>query len=268
MIENPPYDIGFGTFSLKGEHGVEIISEAIEAGYRHIDTARMYENEPEVGEAINQSTIDREALFIATKIDHFTEQDPTEEYLRQGVRESKEKLGIETIDLLYHHWRRKPAFIHTVLPVFEELLHQGHVARIGVSNYTIEDLRTAFDICEEPIYVNQVEMHPLLQQTELLRFLREHDMMLVAYSPLAQGRVFDVPVIQELADKHNCSAAAVSLAWLHQKENVVPIPRTSSKRHLVENLEARTVSLDPEDIERIEGIEQTHRCEDPAWMKW
>lgn len=268
MIENRPYDIGFGTFSLTGEQGIEIISAAIESGYRHIDTARMYENEAEVGEAIKQSTIDREELFIATKIDHFTEQDPTEEYLQQGVRESREKLGVETIDLLYHHWRRHPDFIHTVLPVFEDLVEHGHVARIGVSNYTIEDLRTAFDICEAPIYANQVEMHPLLQQTDMLRFLREHDMLLVAYSPIAQGKVFEVPVLKEIADKHECSAATISLAWLFQKANVVPIPRTSSKRHLKENLEARTISLDPEDIERIEGIEQTHRCEDPSWMEW
>jgi len=268
MIGENPYDIGLGTYSLTGEAGVEALTAAIEMGYRHIDTARLYGNEREVGDAIDRADVDREELFVATKIDHFTEQEPTPEYIRQGVAESKEKLGVETVDLLYHHWRRHPEHIDTVLPVFEELLEAGDVARIGASNYTVEDVERASDRYSTPIYANQVEMHPLLQQEKMRATLRDHGCYLVAYSPLAQGAVFEVPVLQEIAEKHDTTPAAVSLAWLRGTDGVVPIPRSADEAHLRANFEARHLSLDPEDVERIDAIEETRRLEDPEWMAW
>lgn len=268
VFENDAYRLGLGTYSLTGEDGIDAMVAAIEAGYRHIDTARLYGNESEVGTAIDRASVDREDLFVATKIGHFEEPEKTPDYIRSGVEESLEALGVETIDLLYHHWPRRPEEIDTVLPVFEELVDAGDVAHVGVSNYTIDDVRRALDLVDTPLVADQVEMHPLLQQDDLHEFLQRNGMYLVAYSPIAQGKVFDVPEIREIADEHDTSAATVSLAWLLSKESVVAIPRSSSEAHIRENLAARELELDSEDVRRIESIDATVRCEDPQWMEW
>lgn len=268
MLDNSQYDIGLGTYSLTGTAGTEIINRAIEAGYRHIDTARLYGNETEVGEAIEQSTVDGTDLFVATKIAHFEEADTSQAYIRDGISESRERLGVDSIDLLYHHWPRGSTDIDDVLPVFERFVDEGMIDRIGVSNYTIEDIEHARELIDVPLYANQVEMHPLLQQDELHEFCREQGMYVVAYAPLAQGRVFDVPQIRDIAEKHDTTPASVSLAWLRSRDGVVVIPRTSSVEHLIENRAARELELDDEDIARIESIDETHRCEDPDWMEW
>lgn len=264
VFENSPYRVGLGSYTLT----TEIMTRAFEAGYRHVDTARLYGNEAEVGDAVDAASVNRDELFMATKIGHFEEPEKTPEYIRTGVNESLEKLGTDTIDLLYHHWPRQVEEIDTVLPVFEELHDRGIVDRIGVSNYRIGDIKHAQDLIDVPLYANQVEMHPLLQQDELYEFLRDHDMYAVAYAPIAQGKVFDVPELVDVADKHDTTAAVVSLAWLLGREGVVVIPRSSSEDHIRENLSARDLELDHEDIERIESIDETHRCEDPDWMEW
>ena len=172
------------------------------------------------------------------------------------------------MDRLYHHWPRDRAEIETVLPLLAEFVETGAVRELGVSNYTVDDLELARNLVDVPIAANQVEMHPLLQQDALREALRGTETRLVAYSPLAQGAVFEEDAIAAVADKHDVSEAVVSLAWLLSKEDVAAIPRTGAPSHLRENLEAINVELDPEDIERIDAIERTHRCEDPAWMAW
>lgn len=260
--------LGLGTYSLTGDDGVETVEAALDAGYRHLDTARLYENEREVGEAIATSDVDRDDLFVATKVAHFEEPERTPDYVRTAVEESLERLGLDRIDLLYHHWPRNRDDIKTVLPVIEEYAETDTVGNLGVSNYTLEDLSLARDIVDVPIAANQIEMHPLLQQTELREQLRDTETQLVAYSPLAQGEVLDENAIADVADKHGVSEAVVSLAWLLSKDGVAAIPRTSSEDHLRDNLRAQELELDPEDVERIDGIERTHRCEDPSWMAW
>lgn len=262
------YQLGLGTYSLTGDEGTAVIRDALNAGYRHVDTARLYGNEEEVGAAISAADVDREQLFVATKVAHFEEPKKTEEYVRTAVEESFERLGLDHIDLLYHHWPRNQGDIETVLPVLEEFVRDGAVSHLGVSNYTIDDLELAQDLIDVPIAANQVEMHPLLQQTSLREYLRQNEIQLVAYSPLAQGKVFDVDALSTVADKHGVSEAVVSLAWLLSKENVAAIPRTSSADHLQDNLQANDVELDDEDIERIDAIERVHRCEEPDWMRW
>ncbi|MFC7157535.1 aldo/keto reductase [Halomarina halobia] len=268
MFENDNYRLGFGTYSLTGEDGTATIETAIEAGFRHVDTARLYENESEVGDALDQASVDREDLFVATKVAHFEEPEKTPEYVRSAVEESLDRLGVDTIDLLYHHWPRGRDDIDTVLPVLEGFVEDGRVERLGVSNYTIEDVDHACDLIDIPLYANQVEIHPLLQQEELRSHLRDNDMYAVAYSPLAQGKVFDVPELQDVAEKHETAPAAVSLAWLLAQDGVAAIPRTSSEEHIRVNLAARDLELDEEDMETIASIEWTVRCEDPNWMEW
>lgn len=259
--------LGLGTYSLKGDEGTDTVEAAIDAGYRHIDTARLYENEAAVGEAIAASDVDREDLFVATKVAHFEEPEKTEEYVRTAVEESFERLGLDRIDLLYHHWPKGQDDIETVLPVLEEFVESGSVSNLGVSNYTPDDISLARDLVDVPVDALQVEMHPFLPQDELREFLAGSDTELVAYSPLAQGEVFEEDAIVEIAEKHDASPPAVSLAWLLSK-GVAAIPRTSSVDHLRDNLEARDLELDEEDVERIDAIDRRHRCEDPSWMSW
>ncbi|WP_323173593.1 aldo/keto reductase [Natrialba sp. PRR66] len=268
MLDEDEYRLGFGTYSLTDEDGIDALVRAIELGYRHLDTARLYGNEEEVGEAIARTDVDRDDLFVATKIAHFEEPERTPEYVRNGVEESLSRLGIDTIDLLYHHWPRNRDDIETVLPVFNELVDAGRAEHVGVSNYTPADLELAADLLEPSPYAVQAEMHPFLPQEELRTAVRDRDAYFVAYSPIAQGNVFESPEISAIADKHDTNEAAVSLAWLLLKDAVVPIPRSKTPDHIRSNREALEFELDDTDIERIDGIDRQARCEDPDWMEW
>lgn len=268
LFEAEQFSPGLGTYTLTDDEGTAIIRDAVEAGYRHVDTARLYGNEAEVGDALEAAAVDREDVLVATKVAHFEEPEKTPEYVRTAVEESRERLGTETLDLLYHHWPRDESDVETVLPVLEELVEEGSVANVAVSNYPIRYLERIDDLIDLSVVANQVEMHPLLQQEELHEYVREHGMYLVAYSPIAQGEVFDVPELVEIAEKYDTTPAAVSIAWLLGKEGVVPIPRSSSREHIEANLVARDVELDTEDIERIESIDREKRLEDPDWMQW
>ncbi|SEW30996.1 aldo/keto reductase [Natrinema salifodinae] len=268
MLERESARLGFGTYSLTSEDGIDALVTAIESGYRHLDTARLYGNEEEVGEAIERADVDRDDLFVATKIAHFEEPEKTPDYVRTGVQESLSRLGVETIDLLYHHWPRGRDDIETVLPVFNDLLAAGVVDRVGVSNYTPSDLELADDLLETSPSAVQAEMHPLLPQRDLRAAVRDRDAHFVAYSPIAQGDVFDQPEIQAVAEKHGVSEAQVSLAWLLSKDGVVPIPRSKTPEHIRSNLAALDLELDEADVERIDSIDRRRRCEDPSWMEW
>lgn len=260
--------LGLGTYSLTGEAGTKLVESALDHGYRHLDTARLYGNEREVGAAIDSSGVDRDDVFLATKVAHFEEPEKTPEYVRTAVEESFERLGVDHIDLLYHHWPRGQDDIETVLPVLASFVEEGLVSHLGVSNYTVDDMRLARSLVDVPIAANQVEMHPLLQQDELRAFLADTETRLVAYSPLAQGRVFDVDAVRTVADAHDVSEAVVSLAWLLSKDDVAAIPRTSSVDHMRDNFTARDLDLAPDEIERIDAVDESHRCENPEWMTW
>lgn len=267
MLGDGVMRLGFGTYSLTGDDGGAAIETAIDVGYRHLDTAHLYDNEDEVGEAIAAAAVNREDLFVATKVAHFEEPEKTEAYVQETVEESFERLGVGTIDLLYHHWPRAQEEIETVLPVLEEFVEAGDVRNLGVSNYRIEDLELARDLVDVPIAANQVEMHPLMPQAELREYLADTETELVAYAPIAQGEVFDVPEITAVADKHDSNEATVSLAWALEK-GTVAIPRTSDADHARSNFAALELDLDDEDVERIDDIDRTLRCEDPEWMRW
>jgi len=259
--------LGFGTYTLTDRSGTETIEAALDTGYRHVDTARLYGNEHEVGKAIEAADVGREDVFVATKVAHFEEPEKTEEYVQTAIEESFERLGLDRIDLLYHHWPRTHDDIKTVLPIIAETVKDGSVGALGVSNYTTADLDRANKLVDVPISALQVEMHPFLQQSDVREYISGTDTELVAYAPLAQGAVFDDDTISDIAEKHDVSESNVSLAWLLEK-GVVPIPRTSSVDHLRSNLDSLDVDLDSEDIQRIDSIKRSNRCVDPDWMTW
>jgi len=257
--------IGMGTWQLdEQEQCARSVAQALELGYRHVDTAQWYDNERGVGDGIAAADVDRDDVFLATKLWHTS---LSHEEILEGTRESARRLGVETIDLLYVHWPRDGYDPDVALPAFEELAEQGLIDHIGVSNFEVDQLERAREVLDTELFAHQFEMHPLLPQSELCADAEAHDIECVAYSPLARGRVFDVPEIQSVADKHDVSEAQVSLAWL-QANDVTPIPKASGQTHLQDNLDSRELTLDEDDMATLDGIETRHRCVDPDDAAW
>jgi 2,5-diketo-D-gluconate reductase B len=264
----PP--IGLGTLrNTDPEECAETVVEAVDIGYRHIDTAQKYGNEEYVGDGIARADIPREDLFIATKVD---ETNLSYDDVLRTTEESRERLGIDTIDLHYIHWpavsshedRYDPS---ETIPAFNELLDEGVISRVGVGNFDVALSEEAQDLLDVPIFAIQVEMHPLLQQQELVEYVQENDIYLVAYCPLMRGDIVNVPEIAEIAEKRGATPAQVGLTWLLSKDNVVTIPKARGE-HLVENFRAQDVELRPEDIERIDSIDREHRIVDREKGPW
>lgn len=231
------------------------VETALEKGYRHIDTAQAYRNEEAVGRGIERADVPREELFLATKvwIDRLSS-----ESVISSTETSLDKLGTDHVELLYVHWPAGDYDAKATLEAFAELGDAGITERIGVSNFTPRHLEEARDILGEYPFANQVELHPLLPQDDLRAFANDHDIELVAYSPLARGKVFKIDVISEVADKHGVSEAQVSLAWLREK-GVTAIPKATSSDHIEDNWASLSVELDGEDIARIDAIDRTDR---------
>ncbi|NEU56432.1 aldo/keto reductase [Halorussus sp. MSC15.2] len=258
---------GLGTYQMDDyDECVESVRTALRMGYRHLDTAEGYDNEDAVGDAVDEYGIEREDLFLATKIGP---QNLDYDHVLTNAEESLDRLGVEYVDLLYVHWPTGEYEATDTLEAFAELRQEGLIERIGVSNFTVELLEEAIEVSEEPIFANQVEMHPLLPQTELRQFCAQDDVdvELVAYSPIARGEVADVEALQVVADKHDATPQQVSLAWLREKD-VTAIPKATSEDHLRENWLSLGVELDDEDVERIDAIEERRRLVDPDQAPW
>ena len=246
------------------EECAETVREAIEMGYRHVDTAQMYDNEEAVGEGIERAGVDREEVFVATKI---LPGNLAPEDVKETIHDSLDRLGLDQVDLLYVHWPMRAYDAETTLPAFDELHEEGLTRHVGVSNFTPELLDEARKILDAPIFAHQVECHPWLQQDELRAYAREHDHHLVAYAPIMQGRADEEPVLVEIAEKHDATPYQVALAWLDSLETVVPIPKGTGD-HVRENWEATGLELDADDRERIAGIETEKRLVDPDGAAW
>jgi|GEM_PF-607524 Aldo/keto reductases, related to diketogulonate reductase len=175
------------------------VATALETGYRHIDTAQAYNNEAAVGDGIERAAVDREEVFLATKIwiDNLSYDNVLE-----TADASLDRLGVDSVDLLYVHWPSRTYDAEDTLAAFDELYDRGKIDRVGVSNFEPAQLGEAIALSDAPIFANQIEVHPLLQQEELREVCADHGIELVAYSPLARGEVFDVPEIVEIADDH------------------------------------------------------------------
>ncbi|GAB3667243.1 aldo/keto reductase [Halopiger thermotolerans] len=257
--------LGLGTWQNEDpEECAESVRTALETGYRHIDTAQAYDNEEAVGEGIERADVDREDVFLATKvwIDNLAHDDVLE-----TTRESLDRLGVDYVDLLYVHWPARTYDAEETLSAFSELYDEGLIERVGVSNFQPEQLEEAVEICDAPIFANQVELHPLLPQEELREVCDAHDVEVVGYSPLARGQVFDQPEIQEIAAKHDVSEAQISLAWAREK-GVTVIPKATGEEHIQDNFESLAVDLDADDVETIDAIEETDRQIDPGFAPW
>jgi diketogulonate reductase-like aldo/keto reductase len=269
LLDAPERDgmpvLGLGTWENENpDQCAESVKTALETGYRHIDTAQAYDNEAAVGDGIEAADVDREDVFLATKvwIDSLAPDDVLE-----TTEASLDRLGTDYVDLLYVHWPAGEYDPEETLPAFERLHEDGRIDRIGVSNFEPRHLETAEAAIDAPVFANQVEMHPLLPQAELREYCASADVELVAYSPLARGEVFDVPEIESVAEKHGVSEAQVSLAWLREKD-VTAIPKATGTDHIEDNLSSLEVALDDEDVERLDGIDRDERQVDPDFGPW
>ncbi len=238
------------------------VRTALEMGFRHIDTAQIYRNETAVGRGIRDASVDREEVFLATKVwtDRLAPGD-----VGPSVEASLERLGTGYVDLLYVHWPARTYDPVGTLGAMAELVEEGVVRRVGVSNFTPQLLEEAVEVCPVPIVANQVEMHPYLTQREQVEVTRELGMDLVAYSPLARTRVLDDPVVVEVAEARGVTPAQVVLAWLMEEPHVVPIPKATGEDHIRENLQAAEVDLGEDDVARLDGIERKQRVVDPGF---
>ncbi|MFQ3275145.1 MAG: 2,5-diketo-D-gluconate reductase B, partial [Candidatus Nanohaloarchaea archaeon] len=194
--------LGFGTWQLKEEDCVKGVKTALEKGYRHIDTAQAYGNEEQVGQGLKESDVEREDIWLTTKLwrDNLNRED-----LKESVHKSLEKLGIEYVDLLLIHWPFKEMDLKAVLEEMNDLVEEGKVRNIGVSNFTPEQMEKAREYSDVPLLTNQVEYHPFLSQDEVLEKCRDKDMMLTAYSPLARGDVIGNKKLRRIGEKYGKS---------------------------------------------------------------
>ena len=257
--------LGFGTWQIEGPEAEEAVRDALEIGYRHIDTARAYDNEEEVGRGIKASGVDREDIWVTTKVwmEDFAPDD-----LRESAETSLRKLGLDSVDLLLLHWppangsELKPA-----LDTLKQLREEGKISQLGVSNFPGYMLREALE-AEPEIFANQVEYHAKLSQKELLEIAAEHDLLIEAYAPLSgsAGDLVDEPLLKEIADQHDAKPGQVALAWLAQQDRVVLLPRSTDAGRRRENLAALEVELTDEERQRIDELsDQRQRNFDPPF---
>lgn len=244
--------IGLGTMGLDTGDDATAVTTALEMGYRHVDTAQIYRNESVVGDAIAAADTPREDVFLATKV--WADSLAYDDVLRT-THESLDRLGTDFVDLLYVHRPRETYDPPETLAAFDELVDDGVVGAVGVSNFTVDELDEALDVLDTPLVAHQTEYHPLFQRPELLEHAAEHDYSVVAYSPLSGGRVRDVDEVVSVAERHDVTPEAVSLAWVAAKGACV-IPKASSERHLRANLDAIDIELDDEDIAAIDAVER------------
>jgi 2,5-diketo-D-gluconate reductase B len=264
MSLNEVPQLGLGTSGHEGEVCTEAVREALDVGYRHIDTAQMYDNEEAVGRALAESDVDREDVFLATKVHP---ENLAGDDVIATTEESLERLDVDSVDLLYVHWPTDAYEPDETLPAFDEVRDRGWTDHVGVSNFTTDLLAQATEILDAPILANQIELHPRLQQGELVEFSREREIETVAYCPIARGEVAEIDVLREIAEAHDATPVQIALAWQFSREGVVPIPKGSGD-HIRENYAALEIELSADERERIADLDQGERIIDPEKAAW
>lgn len=248
--------LGFGVFQIDPEETEQAVAKALATGYRSIDTAAMYENEPEVGSAIKESGLDRHEIFVTTKLANDRHGHAE---AKRALGESLDKLALDYVDLYLIHWPRPHdgRYVET-WQAFEELRAEGLIREIGVSNFTERHLEQLIAETEVVPAVNQVELHPRFQQHGLRRFHEEQGIATEAWSPLAQGDLLEDPTLSELAERHGKTPAQVILRWHLQIGNVV-IPKSVTPERIEENFELLDFELSDDDVARIDGLDTGQR---------
>lgn len=255
--------LGYGTWKLSGADCVRGVTMALECGYRHVDTAQIYGNEAEVGKALQGSAVDRADIFLTTKV-WIDNLQP--DAMARSVEDSLRKLRVDYVDMLLIHWPvEKDAPFATQLAALAAMKERGFTRMIGVSNFTVAQLRYAIEDCGVPISNNQVEYHPYLSQRKILDYLKARDMFLTAYSPIGRGTIVKDPVIGRIAIAHGKKPAQIALRWLVQ-QGVAAIPKAASAQNMKDNIAIFDFSLSLAEMEEISALARPDgRMIDPEW---
>lgn len=254
--------LGLGTFRMQGDACRAAVESALALGYRHIDTAEMYANEEPIGEAIAASRVPRGELHVTTKVWH---ENLAPDAIRRAFDASLKKLRLDQVDLYLVHWPSRSANWGAVFETLMKLKKEGRTRAIGVANFTTALLKVAVEEIGAPIACNQVEYHAMLDQSKVTSYLAAKSIPLVAYCPLAQGRVASDPVLAEIGRKHDATAAQVALRWLLDQPGVAAIPKASRRESQQANLDALKLTLDDDDRKKIASLPKDRRCVSPGF---
>lgn len=245
--------IGFGTSLIVGQECVENIKDALKAGYRHIDTASVYKNEKEIGQAIKESGISRKEIFITSKV---WKDSMGYENTIKSFNQTIKDLNVEYIDLFLIHWpcnKDKQINIET-WKALEELYEQGKVKAIGLSNFLKHHLQIILDNCKIKPMVDQIEYHPGLTREETVQFCKENNIIVEAWAPLGKGKMLSNESLVEIAKKYNKSVAQICLRWCIQNE-IIPLPKSSNKERMGQNLDIFDFKLSEKDMNFINTMD-------------
>ena len=242
--------VGLGTWELRGRVCSRVVEQALRLGYRHVDTAQIYDNEREVGDGLRASGVRRDEVFVTTKIwpAHFA---PLE--LERAAREGLMRLRLSEVDLLLLHWPNPQIPLAETLGALCKVKRDGLARHIGVSNFTVALIEQAVRLSSAPLVCDQVECHPFLDQTKVIAACRAHGLAVVAYSPIARGKIRNNDVLDRIGRGHGKTAAQVCLRYLVQQDIVV-IPRTSKVERLSENAAIFDFTLSDAEIAEIAGL--------------
>lgn len=242
--------VGLGTWPMRGNQCKEVIKQALELGYTHFDTAWIYQNQREIGEALREAGADRSKLFITSKVGR--------DYLQYDVAIEQaddilEYLQMDYVDLLLVHWPNETVPMEGTIRAFNEVFDAGKARSIGVSNFSVEQMERARSLSTAPISVNQIKYHPGYEQRDVLQWCLENDVVVTAYSPLGKKNILQDSVLLDIARIHDKTSAHVALKWLLQKGMIV-IPKASSREHLQANLDVFDWSLSESEMQSIDRI--------------
>lgn len=256
--------IGLGTWQLRGEACAQMVEAALRGGYTHVDTAQGYSNEEFVGEGLAASGVARDRVFLTTKVrtDQMAEGD-----LQRSVEESLRKLRVFQVDLLLLHWPNPLIPLAESIRALNQVKRDGLAKHIGLSNFTTAKLAEAWQLTTEPLAAEQIEYHPYLEQTKMLAALRQREMAIIAYCPIALGKVIGDPTIEAIARGHGRSAAQVTLRWIVQ-QGLVAIPKTSKVERLSENLAVFDFALSEAEMARMSALTRpgSRLVNEPQWV--
>ena len=254
--------LGLGTYRLKGEECASAVEGALGLGYRHIDTAEMYDNEEAVGRGIAASGVARGDIFLTTKV---WWQHLAGDGIARAAEASLTRLGTDYVDLYLIHWPSAEMDLADALEKLVRIKEQGMTRSIGVANFPSALLHRAVAEIGAPIACNQFEYHVLLGQGRMVGEARALGAASVAYCPLAQGKLAEQPALAEIGQKHGVSAAQVALKWLLDQDGVAAIPKAGRRESQQANLDALTLRLDDEDLKAIGALPKDQRCVNPGF---
>jgi diketogulonate reductase-like aldo/keto reductase len=256
--------IGLGTWELSGDTCVKAVEAALACGYRHIDTARMYGNEVEVGEGLRAGGLPRDDVFVTTKVWY---DDLAAGDLERAAEASLKRLGLDHVDLLLIHWPNPAIPLAESIPALCTAKRRGLSRHIGVANFPVALLDEAVELANEKLVVNQCEYHPHLDQSAVLAACRRHDIAFTSYCPLGRGGLIDDAAIGDIARRLGRTASQIMLRWHVQQDGVVAIPRSRSPAHIQENGQVFDFALSEADMAALFAMRRPDaRIAKPTWQ--